>query len=254
MAALSVAVGSTNPVKADAARAAFAAAFSGRPLAVEQYDVPSGVSAQPWGDAATREGAIHRALAAAACHAAAHGVAPHFAVGMEGGVEDDEVAARHRALSRHAQLPRRATQCFAWMVVVRTDGERQEVGMARTATVTLPPRIVALMKGDPPMELGDADDKVFNEVNSKQKGGTVVKLTAGLIDRTDYYAHALKLALAPFMHDETGLYADVKEVAVTPKCPFHGLVLLGRNCKILLPCSILLVLAFSASLRWHKRV
>lgn len=58
--------------------------------------------------------------------------------------------------------------------------------------------------------LGDADDAVFADTNSKQKGGTVAKVTKGLVDRTAYYEHALHLALVPFVHDEStpGLYRD----------------------------------------------
>ena len=56
------------------------------------------------------------------------------------------------------------------------------------------------------MELGDADDAVFKTVNSKQKGGTIGKVTHGLLDRTHYYEHALLCALAPFLHDASGLY------------------------------------------------
>ena len=62
--------------------------------------------------------------------------------------------------------------------------------------------------GQPPMELGDATDAAFAEVNSKQKGGAVAKVTNGLIDRTKYYEHALCCAIAPFMHADTGLYND----------------------------------------------
>ena len=58
------------------------------------------------------------------------------------------------------------------------------------------------------MELGDADDAVFNDTNSKQKGGTVGKLTHGAIDRTAYYVHALHMALIPFLHDDAGLYSQ----------------------------------------------
>ena len=58
------------------------------------------------------------------------------------------------------------------------------------------------------MELGDADDKVFQDINSKQKGGTIGKCTKGLIDRTQYYEHALACALVPFIHDGSGLYGQ----------------------------------------------
>ena len=62
------------------------------------------------------------------------------------------------------------------------------------------------MRGSPPMELGDADDAVFKDTNSKQKGGTIGKCTHGLIDRTKYYEHALLCALVPFVHDGSNLY------------------------------------------------
>ena len=51
---------------------------------------------------------------------------------------------------------------------------------------------------------------ITDRTNSKQKGGTVAKVTKGMIDRTAYYEHALHLALVPFVHDEStpGLYRD----------------------------------------------
>lgn len=200
-----VAVGSSNPVKLEAARLAFRAAFG--EVEVMGYDVPSSVPAQPYGDVQTRQGALHRAVAALAAHQLANERAAAFGVGMEGGVEEENVASRHP--SSPLPLPSSLTHCFAWMAVVsHREGEKSRVGLARSASVALPSRIVALMKGDPPMELGDADDRVFSDLNSKQKGGTVVKLTAGMIDRTEYYVHALKLALAPFLHEASGLYCD----------------------------------------------
>ena len=57
------------------------------------------------------------------------------------------------------------------------------------------------------MELGTADDVVFSDSNSKQKGGTIAKLSKGQIDRTQLYEHALICALVPFVHgDNPGLF------------------------------------------------
>jgi len=205
-----VAVGSTNPVKVDAVRTAFGTAFEqnlGDALNVCGFDVPSGVADQPWGDDATRAGALNRAVSAAAAFSAAHGRGPDFAVGLEGGALDDDVAVAHPdVIGLHSQV-----QCFAWMAVLRPGCGSPSWGLARTATFELPPRVVALMRGvdgKPPMELGHADDAVFGDVNSKQKGGTVSKCTSGRIDRTAYYVHALHLALAPFVHGETRVYAQ----------------------------------------------
>jgi len=49
------------------------------------------------------------------------------------------------------------------------------------------------------MELGQADDEVFYEDNSKQKGGSVGILTKGKLNRTEYYQQAVLLALIPFL-------------------------------------------------------
>jgi inosine/xanthosine triphosphatase len=48
------------------------------------------------------------------------------------------------------------------------------------------------------VELGVADDRVFGRSNSKQQDGAVGLLTRGIVTRTDYYEHALLLALVPF--------------------------------------------------------
>ena len=95
-----------------------------------------------------------------------------------------------------------------YMAIVRVRDER--TSYARTASFPLPPRVARLLKGEEPghpkMELGAADDLVFNDINSKQKGGAVAKVTHGLLDRAAYYEHALLCALAPFLHDDSGLY------------------------------------------------
>lgn len=208
---LTVAVGSANPVKVNSVRAAFEANFPSASIEVFSHEVSSGVPDQPWGDAETRQGALARAQNCRAAHAAAHGgTLPDFAVGLEGGVVEERLAELHAAVE--PPPPACVITCFAFMAILggATPGEPPRWGIARTASFPLPPRIVDLMRGEggrPPMELGDADDAVFNEVNSKQKGGTVAKATKGMIDRTAYYLHALHCALAPFVHDESGLYS-----------------------------------------------
>lgn len=52
------------------------------------------------------------------------------------------------------------------------------------------------------MELGHADDKVFGRVDSKSRDGTVGFLTEGRIGRSEYYVHALELALVPLLWPE----------------------------------------------------
>ena len=77
---LRIAVGSKNPVKVEATRRAFEAAFGA--VEISAHDVPSGVRDQPWGDDETRRGAATRAVGALAAAAADYGV------GLEGGVRD----------------------------------------------------------------------------------------------------------------------------------------------------------------------
>ena len=205
---LVVAVGSRNPVKVNAVKSAFAAAFPTAQLDISMHDVPSGVPDQPWGDGQTRQGALNRALACHVAHTEACGCQPDFSVGLEGGVLEEHFGELHPSIPG----AKSTVSCFAFMAILSMSGPADaRWGIARTASFPLPPRIVALMRGrggEPPMELGDADDKVFGEINSKQKGGTVAKVTNGMIDRTAYYEHALVCALSPFLHDETALYAD----------------------------------------------
>ena len=89
-------------------------------------------------------------------------------------------------------------EAFAWIVI----SDKQKIGKAKTATFPLPIKISNLIKEG--YELGDADDIVFKRSNSKQKNGAVGILTDNLINRTDYYAHAIILALIPFTN--TKLY------------------------------------------------
>ncbi len=167
-----VVVASQNPVKQEAVRRAFQRVFSGAAVRVEGVAVPSGVRAQPVGDAETRRGARQRAI-----HARAAVAEADFWVGLEGGVawQGEDLFS------------------FAWAAVLRADGVW---GEARTAAFALPPRVVAFLQAG--LELGEADDRVFGERNSKQKMGAVGLLTAGLIDRTALYEHALVLALIPY--------------------------------------------------------
>mmetsp|Transcript_33257 Transcript_33257/g.72564 ORF Transcript_33257/g.72564 Transcript_33257/m.72564 type:complete len:119 (+) Transcript_33257:158-514(+) len=87
-------------------------------------------------------------------------------------------------------------ECFAW-VVVKSGSEGAE-SKARSASFVLPKEVANLVRGG--MELGDADDQFFNRVNSGQGSGTVGRLTHGLIDRSQYYSHAVTLALIPLMN------------------------------------------------------
>ena len=84
---------------------------------------------------------------------------------------------------------------FAWMAV---KGRQGDVSEARSATLPLPPAVKTLV--DSGMELGEANDRVFSTVNSKQGGGAYGLLTDGRYTREGIYAQTLIIALTPFVN------------------------------------------------------
>ena len=171
---MQVIVASWNPVKVGAAREAFECLFPESEIEVMSVDADSGVSDQPESDAETRQGARNRAMRASDAAPEAD-----FWVGLEGGVEvfDDQLLA------------------FAWMAVKGRDGNISE---ARSATLPLPPAVREFM--DLGMELGEANDRVFATVNSKQGGGAYGLLTEGRYTRESIYTQTLIIALTPFVN------------------------------------------------------
>lgn len=172
---INIIVASRNPVKVEAVRNAFSAQFPSAELGVTGIDVASGVSDQPDSDAETQSGALNRV-------AAARDQQPNadYWVGLEGGIE-----------SNCEQL-----MAFAWMAVEDRNGR---VGTARTVTLPLPPAVKELI--DSGMELGEANDRVFSTLNSKQGGGAFGLLTNGLHTRESVYAQAVTIALIPFVNE-----------------------------------------------------
>ncbi len=172
---MKVVVASENPVKVSATRKAFEALFPSEEIEITALSVASGVSDQPVSDAETRRGAMNRASIAS--EAIQHA---DFWVGLEGGIEaiDDQLMA------------------FAWMHVKGSNGF---LGQARTPTLPLPPGVKALV--DEGLELGEANDRVFSTLNSKQGGGAFGLLTDGRLTRESIYAQTMLLALMPFANE-----------------------------------------------------
>lgn len=164
-------IASQNPVKTRAALNGFQRMFPHQAFELQSAPAASGVSAQPRSDSETLQGACNRALAAAQAYPQAD-----YWVGIEGGVEDcgEQMTA------------------FAWVAVM----DRQQTGQGRTGAFFLPPAIAALIRQG--KELGDADDIVFGQSNSKQKNGAIGLLTGNVIDRQALYEQAVILALLPF--------------------------------------------------------
>lgn len=164
-------VASTNPVKIDATRKGLARLFPAEGFTVRGIAVESGVSDQPMSDEETYQGALNRANKAALAVSDAD-----FWLGIEGGLEDTGSV----------------LQGFAWVVV----RGRERLGKSRTATFILPDEVAQLVRQG--LELGHADDRVFNRDNSKQATGSVGILTDDALTRTTYYEQAVMLALVPF--------------------------------------------------------
>mmetsp|Transcript_29937 Transcript_29937/g.68699 ORF Transcript_29937/g.68699 Transcript_29937/m.68699 type:complete len:259 (-) Transcript_29937:170-946(-) len=235
---IQVAVGSSNPCKVEAVRSTFSSIFVSKEDAdrifeinIHPFSVPSGVSDQPYGDKETREGATNRSTAAlrqlletekGTCWKKHY----YFGVGLEGGLEK-------LAIDNSGTVDE--LWCMAWMCIIGPKygnvclneevfddngrnihnnsmlwGEKCdapfEISMtknyytssSKTASFLLPPSITDLVLSQN-MELGQADDIVFSRVNSKHGSGTVGILTDNIIARSDYYVHALQLALIPWI-------------------------------------------------------
>lgn len=167
------AVGSTNPAKLEAVHRALARLAPG--CTVEGVDVPSGVRAQPFGDAETRRGAAARARTALATSGA------DLAFGLEGGVifEGD------------------AAWLVSWVAVV---DRRGRVGEASGLRMPLPAAAAARLRaGD---ELGDIIDALFDTKLSKQQAGAVGLLTEGFVSRTEAFADLVAMACAPLLRPD----------------------------------------------------
>ncbi len=171
---MKVIVASRNPVKIGATKQAFETMFPGSILEIIPVEVDSGAGDQPDTDEATRQGARTRALGSRKSRPDAE-----FWVGMEGGIE----------------IVDKQLMAFAWMAVQGRVGELSE---ARSPTLPLPPAVRELVIGG--LELGEANDRVFSTVNSKQGGGAYGLLTDGLYTREGIYAQTMIIALIPFVN------------------------------------------------------
>ena len=163
---------SQNPVKIKAALMGFQKMFPEDHFEIEGISVHSGVNAQPKNSQETYRGALVRVIDAYHQKPAAD-----FYVGIEGGIEDKN----------------NVMEAFAWIVINSRD---DYFSKSRTGTFVLPPPVADLIRQG--KELGEADDIVFGKTNSKQDSGATGILTHNIVDRAQFYASAIILALIPF--------------------------------------------------------
>jgi inosine/xanthosine triphosphatase len=171
---ITIAVGSTNPVKVAAAQAILERAFAEAVFVTVQAS--SGAPEQPWGEEQTRQGAFNRASQAIEATGA------DFGVGLEGGLMETSVG----------------LMTCAWCVIVNKNGT---VGYGGGVHILLPPFIAEILREHG--ELGPVMDMLVNEDNTKQRQGAVGILTGGLISRQAAYEQLVAMAAAPFV---TGYY------------------------------------------------
>jgi len=168
-----IAIGSSNPVKVGAARAVLEALYPGATFLV--VDAPSGVPAQPWGDAQTRAGALNRA------RAALQQTGADLAVGLEGGVQESELG----------------LLTSAWCVLLDAQGR---LGVGGNSCTLLPPAVAEDVRAG--SELGAAVDRLVGEHNTKHGSGAIGILTNNLETRQSAYKTIIRFALASFQHPE----------------------------------------------------
>lgn len=172
---LIIVVSSTNPVKVNAAVDGIKQMFPKWDFYVKSVSVSSGVADQPMSDEETLTGALNRVNNAYEAEPEAN-----IWLGIEGGVArtGKELAA------------------FAWIVV----RSKNMMGKARSGTFFLPQAVTDLVEQG--IELGVADDMVFDRKDSKKKGGAIGLLTDNVVDRKQLYEQAVMLALVPFKNEE----------------------------------------------------
>jgi inosine/xanthosine triphosphatase len=167
------AIGSTNPAKVAAVREALASLAPS--CVVLPLDVPSGVPQQPFGDTATRGGALERARRALSASGADIGF------GLEGGVEIE------------------GTRLWLLSWVAAIDPAGQE-GYASGLRMLLPPSLAAGLRAGE--ELGALVDGLFGVNDSKTASGAIGLLTDGVVSRTDAFADLVAMSLAPWIHPD----------------------------------------------------
>ena len=133
-------VASANPVKINSSKIAFEQVFQGEQFEVEGIETPSGVAHQPISEEETLRGALNRLEFIQQYKPKAQ-----YWVSIEGGIKKSD--------NRY--------EAFAWVIVK----DKKLMGKAMTASFELPEVINALI--DQGLELGHADDKIFNRKNSK---------------------------------------------------------------------------------------
>ncbi|MCM3125561.1 MULTISPECIES: DUF84 family protein [unclassified Mesobacillus] len=167
---MKVAVGSKNPAKINAVKAA----FQGTDYEIVSIDAESGVSDQPMSDEETIRGAVNRAIEAAEKGEAGIGI------GLEGGVQ---------------QTPYGLMLCNWGALAVKG----MEPIIAGGARIPLPDEVAQqLLAGS---ELGPVMDDYAKKQNVRKNEGAIGIFTNGQIDRSEMFTHVMKLLAGQYEYN-----------------------------------------------------
>lgn len=168
---MKIIIGSKNPAKITAVKNSFLQQ-NGQFISM---DIPSGVSAQPFTDEETIQGAINRAMGALK---QGNG---DIGIGLEGGVQE----------TSHGLL------ICNWGALAAIDREPIIAGGAR---FLLPEEVaVRLRAGE---ELGPVMDDYAQMKNVRKHEGAVGIFTNGLINRVDMFTHLMNLLVGQYMYQQ----------------------------------------------------
>lgn len=170
---LTIAIGSTNPVKVAAVRGIVSAVWPAARLVPVPVD--SGVGKMPMSDEKGKHGALQRARQAQKLTGADVGI------GLEGAIH---------------QAPE-GMYTTNWVAIIDRDGR---TSLANGGRLPLPECIARELRDGE--ELGPIIDRYSGQLNSKQHQGAAGYLTSGLVPREAAFQIAVAFALAPFLHPE----------------------------------------------------
>lgn len=179
---LSVAVGSTNPVKVGAVQMAFERVWPEHQWEVKGVSVSSNVSDQPMNDQETMTGARNRASGALVALTGAD-----YGVGLEGGLQ---------------QVGKHWFDC-GWVVVIDRNGHE---GIGASVKLPIPARMMEMISQG--MELGEAVDVVSQQRNSGQSYGHFGLMTKNVLTRQKAYADGVVAALSCFVRADLFIEAS----------------------------------------------
>ncbi|RFB66027.1 DUF84 family protein [Bacillus sp. dmp5] len=166
---MKVVVGSKNKTKVGAVEKVW------KDAEITSLSVPSGVSAQPFSDEETMQGAINRAK-----RALEDGEAP-IGIGLEGGVMKTE----------HGLF-----MCN-WGALATSDGK---VFVAGGARITLPDDFLAPLEDG--KELSEVMEEFVQRKGIRSHEGAIGIFTDDYVDRTELFVHVVKLLVGQYKYDK----------------------------------------------------